>query len=104
MLGKAFSIPMSSELTFHALGLLPFSGSFSVMMFLWESMFAQRILFASPDLIAVSFNSLRKVAVFLPEPAISVSNSSSVGMKGIFRVTLHLGFSQVNPCIFRKRL
>ena len=64
----------------------------------------QRSLFASPDLIAVSFRSLRKVAVFLPQPAISISSSSSVGMEGIFRVTLHLGFSHVNPSIFRKRL
>ena len=66
--GWLFSIPMSSDDTFQALGLLPFSGSLRVMIRLSESMLVHCSLFASPDLIAVSFRSLRNVAVFFPHP------------------------------------
>ena len=84
-------------------GLLPFSGVTRTVL-VSKSMSVQRILLASPDRMAVSFNSRRKVAVFLPHPAISVLSSFSVGMNGIFDETLHFGFSHVSPSILRKRL
>ena len=82
--GRASNIPTSFCVTFHILGLLPFSGSFRVMMCFSESMFVRAKCFAFPHLIAVSLSSCRKVAVLGPVPLISESTSASVGMKGNF--------------------
>lgn len=54
VLSMAFSMAISFGATLHILGLDPFSGSFSVTMFLSKSISVHWILFASPDLIAVS--------------------------------------------------
>lgn len=102
--GSALIMAISFELTLQIRGFPPFSGLFSVIMCLSRSVSVQRSLLASPDLIAVSFRSWRNVAVFFPQPAIRASSSFSVGMKGIFRVTLHFGFSHCRPLSFRKRL
>lgn len=88
-LGNVFNIPIDFWLTFHILGLEPFSGSFSLMMFFSKSMSVHNNLFASPDRIAVSFKTCRNVAVFLPEPEIRASNSCSFGMNGNLRMTWH---------------
>jgi hypothetical protein len=64
---------MSSDVTYHALELLPLSGSLSLIIRLSECMSVHFILFASPDLMAVSFSNFRNVAVFFPQPATKVS-------------------------------
>ena len=95
--GSRFNIPISLEVTFHILALLPFSGSLRVIMLFSKSMSVHSSRFASPDRIAVSFRSCRKGDIFGPEPEIKASSSSSRGMKGNVRVILYLGFSQVPP-------
>jgi len=99
--GSKQSIFSSLVVTFHIRGLLPFSGSFRMIMFFSMSMSVQSKRFASPLLMAVSFNSCRKAEFFLPEAAINASSSFSNGINGNFLVTRHLGFSQVRLLSFR---
>lgn len=80
--GRAITIPMHFELTFKIRGLLFFSGAILIVL-LWQSRSVHLAVWSSPDLAPVSLRSCRNVAVFLPEPAISVSISFSVGMNGI---------------------
>ena len=100
--GIEFSIPMSLAETFLTQGLLPFSGLLRVIKHLSVSTSVQRMLLASPALIAFSFIGLRNVEVFFPQPAIKASNSSSRGMKCSFLTVLHFGFSQYSPAVCRK--
>jgi len=79
------SIPSSLMLIFQMRGLLPFSGVLRMTTRLSSSRSVQSSFVASPDRIPVSFRSCRKVASFLCEPAINVSSSSSLGMKGSLR-------------------
>ena len=54
--------------------------------------------------LAVSLSNCRNVAVFGPHPAINASISCSVGMKGIFLVTLQIGGYQFLPSILRNNV
>ena len=56
---------------------------------------------ASPRLIAVSLSNCRNVDSGLGVPATRSSISCSVGMKGIFRVIVYFGGSQVKPMYLR---
>jgi len=62
--GNALSILASFRLILNILVVPPFSGSFSVMILRSTSTSIQWTLFASPDLMAVSFSNCRKAAVF----------------------------------------
>ena len=96
-LGNAPSIPVSLVLIFHILGLLPFSGVFSVISLLSSSKSVHFSLVASPERMAVSFSSCRKAASFLWAPETRLSSSSSFGINGILRMNLVLGFSHFIP-------
>ena len=98
--GRALIMLISFVLTFQMRGLLPFSGAFSVIMRLSLSISVQASFAASPDRIPVSLSSWRNVDSFFPALAISASNSSSLGTKGILLCRLVLGFSQVMPYFF----
>jgi hypothetical protein len=103
-LGKVESIFASLMLMFHILGRLFFSGSFNIIVRRSISTSVHRSLFASPDLMAVSFSSWRNIDSFLGLPAIRSSISFSVGINGIFLVIGHLGFSQDSPRNFRNEM
>jgi len=82
-------------------GLLPFSGVMRIVP-VSRSKSVHVSACASPALAPVSLSSWRNVEVFGPHPAISASNSASVGMKGSLSVVLYLGGSHFLPSMRRK--
>jgi hypothetical protein len=67
----------------HSLALLPFSGQLMAIISLSRSTSIHRIFEASPILAPDSFRNWSSGACSRLEADISMSNSSSVGMKGI---------------------
>ncbi len=77
----------------HSLALLPFSGWFTATIFLSRSTSVHSICEASPILVPDSFRNWSSGACSRLEAEISLSNSSSVGMKGILSWALYVGLS-----------
>ena len=77
-----FILAISLLLALKILDLLPFSGSFNVMVRLSKSMSFHNSRNASPFLMAVSLSNSKNVPSFCPLPAIKESISFSVGIKG----------------------
>jgi len=92
----------SLSLILICLGLLCFSGSFTVSVAVSVLWSVHLRLMASPDLAPVSFKVCMKVASWCLHPLMSWSISFSVGMKGIFSWVLYFGNWVVSiPCCFR---
>ena len=88
-------------LTLKILELLPFSGSFNVIVRLSNSMSYHNRRKASPFFIAVSLSNSKNVPSFGPLPAIKEFIFFSVGIKGSFLETLQSVGSHLFPCILR---
>ena len=96
MCGTAPSIVRALSVSGRVRGLLFFSG---VMLTVrrWKSRSVHLSLHASPILMPVSLSSCRSAASLGLDAAISVSISSSVGMKGFRCSGVYLGLFQILP-------
>ena len=83
----------------HSLALLPFSGELTATIFRSRSTSSHSTCEASPILAPDSLRNWSSGACSRLDADISVSSSSSVGMKGIRSCGLYLGFSH---SIFKK--
>jgi len=88
--GRLFIIPSSLSERGNILGLLPFSGVMLIVL-RWVSRSRGVSIISSPILMPVSFSIWSTADSFGPEPDISKSISSSVGMNGSFAVARYFG-------------